>query len=55
MTTAQAAAALGVSVRTIHRMVDAGTLTATIKLPGLRGAYLLDANQIASVKRNKAA
>ncbi len=46
MTTAEAARTLGVSVRTIHRMVAAGTLTAPIKLPGLRGAYLLDAAEV---------
>ncbi len=46
VTTAEAARILGVSVRTVHRMVAAGTLTAPIKLPGLRGAYLLDATEV---------
>lgn len=55
LTTAQAAEALGVSVRTVHRMVSAGTLTPTMKLPGTTGAYLLDADEVENVKRNKAA
>lgn len=55
LTTAQAAEALGVSVRTVHRMVSAGTLTPTMKLPGTTGAYLLDAAEVENVKRNKEA
>ena len=47
ITSAEAAEQLGVSVRTVHRMVSAGELTPTIKLRGLRGAYLFDADQIA--------
>lgn len=55
ITTAEAAQMLGVSVRTVHRMVTAGTLTPTIKLPGVTGAYLLESDEVQNVKRNKAA
>lgn len=55
ITTAEAAQMLGVSVRTVHRMVSAGTLTPTIKGPGVTGAYFIDAEQVQNVKRNKAA
>lgn len=55
ITTAEAARTLGVSVRTVHRMVNAGTLTPTMKLPGSTGAYLLDSAEVENVKRNKAA
>lgn len=40
LTTQEMAARLGVSVRTIHRMVAAGTLTPARKLPGRTGGYL---------------
>jgi excisionase family DNA binding protein len=40
ITSPQVAALLGKSIRTIHRLVDAGELTPTMKLPGPNGAYL---------------
>ncbi len=46
LTTAQVAALLGVSVRTVHRMVAADVLTPTAKAPGQRGAYLFDGDTI---------
>ena len=55
LTTAQAAEALGVSVRTVHRMVAAGTLTPTMKLPGTTGAYLLDAAEVRNLATGKVA
>lgn len=45
MTAAQAAEHLGVARSTIPRLVHAGRLTAT-KLPGLRGAFLIDAASV---------
>lgn len=42
VTTAQAATALRRSRRTVIRMVDRGDLMAATKLPGIRGAYLID-------------
>lgn len=40
ITTAEVAALLGVDRRTVHRMVAAGTLSPTLKLPGRTGALL---------------
>lgn len=40
--TKQAAKLLGVDVRTVHRMVDSGRLTPTLKIPGRTGACLFD-------------
>lgn len=42
ITTAEVAALLDVDRRTVHRMVAAGALTPTLKLPGLTGALLFD-------------
>lgn len=44
--TKQAAEALGVSVRTIHRLVSAGELVPVLKLPGRTGPYLFDDAEI---------
>ncbi len=46
LTTAQVAALLGVSVRTVHRMVAADVLTPTIRAPGPTGAYLFDPDDL---------
>lgn len=48
LTTAEAAEALAVDVRTVHRMISAGRLAAQ-KLPGLRGAYLIDPASVAAL------
>lgn len=40
MTSTQAAAALGVSLKTIQRLAHAGTLPVVQKLPGPKGAFL---------------
>lgn len=42
ITTTALAGALGVSVRTIHRMVASGALPVAFKLPGATGAYLFE-------------
>ena len=42
LTTAQVAAKLGKSTRTIHRMADTGQLPYVQKLTGSRGAYVFD-------------
>jgi excisionase family DNA binding protein len=47
ITAAVAAERLGVSVKTIHRMVDDGRLTPALKFPGLRGPYLFTEEEIA--------
>ena len=49
VTTAQIAAQRGVSVRTIHRMIKAGTLVPAVKLPAQTGAYLFDPAHVAQV------
>lgn len=54
-TTKDAAAKLGKSVRTIHRMVAAGELHPVGKAPGVRGAYLLDADEVERVAARLAA
>ncbi len=46
LTTTQVAALLGVSVRTVHRMVAAGHLDPAVKAPGTRGAYLFDPDSV---------
>jgi len=40
LTTAQVAERLGVSVKTVARWANAGTLPTAVKAPGLRGARL---------------
>ncbi len=40
LTTVLVAERLGVTIRTVHRMVDTGRLRAEFKLPGRTGAYL---------------
>lgn len=42
VTSPEAAAQLGVSVRTIHRLVTSKQLTPAMKLPGPNGAFLFD-------------
>lgn len=44
--TSEAAALLGVHVRTVHRHVRAGDLTPTVKVPGLRGALMFDRRDV---------
>lgn len=46
ITTAQVAERAGVSRRAVTRWVDAGRLTPTQQLPGLRGALLFDAETV---------
>ena len=50
LTTHQAADRLGVSVRTIHRMVERGDLAFAAKVPGQTGAYLFDPSAITAAK-----
>jgi excisionase family DNA binding protein len=51
ITTAEAAARLGVSVTTVHRLVLSGDLPYLKKMDGLRGGYLFDASTIALYAR----
>jgi len=53
-TTSDLARALGCDVRTIHRMVADGRLAPIQKMPGKRGAYLFDAEDVADLLSGKA-
>ena len=46
ITTAEVAKLLGVSARTVHRMVAAEELTPVKQAPGPRGVFLFDADTI---------
>lgn len=46
VTTAEVAEHLGVHVRTVHRMIEAGKLKPVAKAPGLRGAYLFNRRDV---------
>lgn len=46
LTAAQVADILGVSVKTVARWANAGTLPTAIKAPGLRGARLFRATDL---------
>lgn len=49
MTTSQVSRRLGRSVRTVHRMVEAGRLKAT-RVPGYKGPLLFDRAEIERVR-----
>lgn len=49
MTSAEAADALRVSVKTITRWAASGKLTPVKRLPGKRGAMLFDSEQVAAI------
>lgn len=52
----QAAAILGVSPRTVHRMVAAGTLSPMLTAPGgPHGAYLFAREDVERIKASEAA
>ena len=49
----EAADRLGVSRRTVLRLVDSGHLIPAIKAPGLRGAYVFTEDEVARVKQQR--
>ncbi len=53
VTSADVAALLGVSVRTVSRMVARGDLVPVVKAPGLRGALLFDPAHVARLARER--
>jgi excisionase family DNA binding protein len=55
LSTAEAARRIGVSVATINRWADTGTLAPAAKAPGLRGARLFSAVDVERVKSERAA
>lgn len=50
---AEASEITGLDRRTIHRKVDRGELTPVSKLPGLRGAYIFDRNEVEALSKGK--
>lgn len=46
MTTAEAAEALGVSIKTVTRWAASGKLTPLKKLPGPRGAFIFNSGDV---------
>lgn len=55
LTAPQAALRLGVSARTVHRMVLAHELQPVTKLPGPNGAYLFDSDDIEEAAKKRGA
>ncbi len=55
LSTADAARKIGVSVATINRWADTGTLPPAAKAPGLRGARLFSVADVERVKSERAA
>lgn len=54
--TAEAASILGKSHRTVHRMVDAGTLTPALVAPGgFKGVYLFNRRDVERLAHKDAA
>ena len=48
---AEAAAILGVTVKTVTRYAARGTLTAAFKIAGIRGAYIFNRADVEAVKK----
>lgn len=55
LTSTQVGLLLNKSARTVQRMVEAGTLRATHKLPGPNGAYLFRLADVLAIKDEDAA
>lgn len=52
---AEAAHLTGLDRRTLHRMIDKGELQPASKLPGLRGAYVLNRSDIEALAAKRTA
>lgn len=50
LSTSEVANELGKDVRTVHRMIEAGTLIPVLKLPGRTGAYVFEPSDVAALK-----
>lgn len=55
MPTAEVAVALGVHVRTVHKMAADGRIAPVAKGPGVRGAYLFNPADVDRLKEELAA
>jgi len=53
ITSPEAAAMLGVSVRTVHRKIEEGRLTPAKKLPGPTGAYLFNRADVEALAQQR--
>jgi len=51
LTTKEAADKLGVSIRTVQRMADDGTLSPTVRYPGQTGPLLFDETDVERVRK----
>lgn len=54
VTSADAAARLGVGRSTIARLVRAGHLTPVMKAPGIRGAFVFDQSEVDALAASRA-
>jgi hypothetical protein len=54
VTSPEVATQLGVSVRTVHRLVTSNQLIPAMKLPGPNGAFLFDPTVVEMYRRQKA-
>lgn len=50
LTTREVAKALGVHVRTVHRMAEDGRLSPTVRVPGYKGPLLFDPADVEALK-----
>lgn len=55
VTAGEAATILQCDRRTVHRLVERGELQAVMKMPGLRGALVLDRKAVESLAMERAA
>ena len=54
VTSRDAAARLGVDVRTLHRWTKAGRIAPLLKVPGYRGAYVFDVADVEALAAERA-
>lgn len=55
ISTVQAAQILGVSVKTVRRLVDRGELDLAVKVDGLRGPMFYNANDVQALAQKRSA
>lgn len=55
ISTGEAATRLGVSIRTIHRLVRDGELAPAVKFPGKTGGFMFDEDEVGRCAAERAA